>query len=228
MAVASTPNITAELSGSGIFIEYSELEAAIEELGVVTLAHAKEGTVHKLTGLGGQAGLLMGRFKAAADFEEGDTFTIDGAGYTARQENGEGLSDGQFVTGSGVAVVVDTTGKILNFKGGGGVGSADLALATATEATVFSGKTFYAGDSKELRTGTALSTVTDVAAGNLFNGRKGVRQQREFDYRHRPQPGGQCYGEQHPLGRHCLQTRRGSGLPATGPGCSSTRAGAAS
>ena len=172
VAVASTPNITAELSGSGIFIEYSELEAAIEELGVVTLTHAKKGTVHKLTGLGGQTGLLMGRFKAAADFEEGDTFTIDGASYTARQENGEGLSDGQFVTGSGVAVVVDTTGKILNFKGGGGVGSADLALATATEATVFSGKTFYAGDSKELRTGTALSTVTDVAAGNLFNGKK--------------------------------------------------------
>lgn len=172
VAVASTPNITAELSGSGIFIEYSELEAAIDELGVVTLTHVKEGTTHKLTGLGEMTGLIMGRFKAAAGFAEGDTFTIDGIAYTAQQENGEALSDGQFAEGAGVSVVVDTAGKILNFKGGGGVGTSDLALATATEATVFNGKTFYAGDSKELRTGTALSTATDVAAGNLFSGKK--------------------------------------------------------
>lgn len=62
--------------------------------------------------------------------------------------------------------------KCILMGSGGGLTKSKLALATATEATVFNGKTFYAGDSKELRTGTALSTVTDVAAGNLFNGRK--------------------------------------------------------
>lgn len=171
VAVASTPNITAELSGSGIFIEYQELEQAIDDLGVVTLTHEKAGSTHKLTGLGGLSGLLMGRFKATADFAEGDTFTVDGVAYSAQQENGEALSEGQFVTGSGVAVVIDTEGKTVNFKGGGGIGSSDLSLATATEATVFNGKTFYGGDSKELRTGTALATATSVAAGNLFNGK---------------------------------------------------------
>ena len=55
---------------------------------------------------------------------------------------------------------------------GGGLTKSKLALATATEATVFNGKTFYAGESKELRTGTALSTPTDVSAQFLFNGRK--------------------------------------------------------
>ena len=62
--------------------------------------------------------------------------------------------------------------KCILMGSGGGLTKSKLALATATETTVFSGKTFYAGDSKELRTGTALSTVTDVAAGNLFNGKK--------------------------------------------------------
>lgn len=56
--------------------------------------------------------------------------------------------------------------------GGGGLSKSKLALATATEDTVFNGRTFYAGDTKELRTGTALSTQTDVAASNLFNGKK--------------------------------------------------------
>ena len=167
VAVASSPDVTAEISGSGIFVEYSELQAAVGGLGVVTLSHEKEGTIHKLTGLNGAEGLLLGRFKATGDYAEGEVFLLDGTPYTARQENGDTLSDGQFVSGAGVAVVVDTEGKRINFKGGGGVGAADLALATATEATVFSGKTFYAGESKELRTGTALSQAVSVTANNI-------------------------------------------------------------
>ena len=62
--------------------------------------------------------------------------------------------------------------KCILMGSGGGLTKSKLSLATATEATVFNGRTFYAGGSKVLRTGTALSTVTDVAAGNLFNGRK--------------------------------------------------------
>ena len=167
VAVASSPDVTAEISGSGIFVEYSELQAAVGGLGVVTLSHEKEGTIHKLTGLNGAEGLLLGRFKATGDYAEGEVFLLDGTPYTARQENGDTLSDGQFVSGAGVAAVVDTEGKRINFKGGGGVGAADLALATATEATVFSGKTFYAGSTKELRTGTALSQAVSVTANNI-------------------------------------------------------------
>ena len=134
---------------------------------VVTLSHEKDGTIHKLTGLGGRTGIIPCQFKATGDYAEGEVFLLDGTPYTARQENGDTLSDGQFVSGAGVAAVVDTAGKRINFKGGGGVGAADLALATATEATVFSGKTFYAGESKELRTGTALSQAVSVTANNI-------------------------------------------------------------
>lgn len=139
---------------------------------VCTLAHSKSGTVHAFTGLGSRTGLVPCQFKATAAYTEGDTATIDGTAYTIVLTSDDDPEDGLFVYGRSVLVDVDTAGKTINFKAGGGLTKAKLALATATEATVFNGKTFYAGDSKELRTGTALSTVTDVAAGNLFNGRK--------------------------------------------------------
>lgn len=139
---------------------------------VATLTHIKNGTVHAFTGLGSRTGLVPCQFKATAAYTEGDTATIDGTAYTIVLTSDDDPEDGLFTYGRSVLVDVDTAGKTINFKAGGGLTKAKLALATATEATVFSGKTFYAGDSKELRTGTALSTVTDVAAGNLFNGRK--------------------------------------------------------
>ena len=139
---------------------------------VATLTHIKSGTVHAFTGLGSRTGLVPCQFKATAAYTEGDTATIDGTAYTIVLTSDDDPEDGLFVYGRSVLVDVDTAGKTINFKAGGGLTKAKLALATATETTVFSGKTFYAGDSKELRTGTALSTVTDVAAGNLFNGRK--------------------------------------------------------
>lgn len=51
-----------------------------------------------------------------------------------------------------------------------GLSDADLALATATEDTVFNGKTFYAGD-RTLRTGRALSTKTTAAARDILSGK---------------------------------------------------------
>lgn len=195
--VSTAANVTVQLSGSTVYATLEDLNDMKDEIDltiqnfaeiiqqvtgvdpsdpeaelppgsmVVTLSHEKDGTIHKLTGLGGRTGIIPCQFKATGDYAEGEVFLLDGTPYTARQENGDTLSDGQFVSGAGVAVVVDTEGKRINFKGGGGVGAADLALATATEATVFSGKTFYAGESKELRTGTALSQAVSVTANNI-------------------------------------------------------------
>ena len=134
---------------------------------VQTYTHTRSGTVHNFAGSGANGRALM-----TADVQAGDTFAVNGepvAAYMGTESAADAMAGSEW-SGRWVSFVFD--GETLNFKGGGGVGSADLALATATEATVFSGKTFYAGDSKELRTGTALSTVTDVAAGNLFNGKK--------------------------------------------------------
>lgn len=138
---------------------------------VCTLAHSKSGTVHAFTGLGERIGLVPCQFKAAAGYTAGDTATIDGEAYTIQLTGADAPETDLFVSGKSILVDVDTEGKTINFKAGGGLTKAKLALATATEAEVFVGKTFYAGG-KTLRTGTALSEATDVAPKNLFNGKK--------------------------------------------------------
>ena len=137
---------------------------------VVTLTHQKSGTVHAFTGLGSRTGLVPCQFKATADYTAGDIATIDETAYTIVLTSDEAPEDGLFVYGRSVLVDVDTVGKTINFKAGGGLTKAKLALATATEATVFNGKTFYAGNTKELRTGTALSQAVSVTANNIPSG----------------------------------------------------------
>lgn len=137
--------------------------------GVCTLTHAKSGTVHAFTGMTGRTGLVPCQFKATAGYETGDTATIDGTAYTITLTGADDPETDLFVTEKAVLVDVDTEAKTINFKAGGGLTGAKLALANATEDEVFQGKTFYAGD-KEIKTGRALSQATTVSASNLFNG----------------------------------------------------------
>ena len=59
---------------------------------------------------------------------------------------------------------------MLNFKTGGGLIQSKLALANATEDTVFNGRTFYAGG-RTLRTGRALATETTAAPQDILSGK---------------------------------------------------------
>ena len=131
---------------------------------VRSLTHSKSGTVHALTGLSGVSGTVSCVFTATAAYAAGDTFTVDGTAYTIQLSNGEEPEDNLFVSGASVPVVVDTAGKKVNFKAGGGLSGSKLALATALVSDVAQGKTFYAGD-KALKTGTA--TVTKYAMGTI-------------------------------------------------------------
>jgi hypothetical protein len=88
---------------------------------VHTLTHAKTGTVHALTGLNGAAGILSCQFKATAGYNAAlDTLTVDGVSYTIKLSNGEKAEDNLFVSGAVVPCIVDTAGKTVNFKAGGG------------------------------------------------------------------------------------------------------------
>ena len=98
-----------------------DAEAPFAGNGVHQLDHQKVGTVHQLSGFGGRAGIVSVVFKASAAFAEGDTFTIDGVTYAARMPDGEAVADGAFTAGAAVGAVIDTAGKTVNFKGGGGV-----------------------------------------------------------------------------------------------------------
>lgn len=170
VAVNSASNVTAEIGGSGIFVTYEEMEAALDDLGLVVLNHSKSGSVHQFTGLEGRTGLLLARFLANGSFSDGDTATVDGVSYQMQTTDGNPLEDGMFITGAGVEMVIDTGEKMLNFKTGGGLIKSKLALANATEDTVFNGRTFYAGD-RTLRTGRALSVQTTAAARDILAGK---------------------------------------------------------
>ena len=128
------------------------------------LTHSKSGTTHALTGLSGVSGTVSCVFKATAAYAAGDTITVDGTAYAIQLSNGEAAEDNLFVSGVSVPVVIDTAGKKVNFKAGGGLTNVKLALATALVSDVAQGKTFYAGD-KTLKTGTAL--VTKFASGTI-------------------------------------------------------------
>lgn len=170
VAVGSTENVTAEIGGSGIFVTYEEMDAALNDLGLVVLNHSKSGSVHQFTGLEGRTGLLLGRFLANGSFSYGNTATVDGVVYQMQTTDGNPLEDGMFTSGAGVEMVIDTGKKMLNFKTGGGLIQSKLALANATEDTVFNGRTFYAGG-RTLRTGRALATETTAAPQDILSGK---------------------------------------------------------
>lgn len=128
---------------------------AAKPLHIVTLACKKSGTVFQLTGLSGKSGVFACMFSAPAAYSAGNTFTVDGVSYTLKLQNGETAESNLFASGVLVSCIIDTAGKTVNFKAGGGLSASKLALATATADKVIAPYTFYAGN-KTLKTGTAL------------------------------------------------------------------------
>lgn len=168
-------NIIQQVTG----VDPDDPNAAPDGSMVVTLVHTKSGTSHKFTGLGERTGLVPCQFKSTAGYTDGDTATIDGTTYTITLTGADAPETDLFVGGKSILVDVDTESKTINFKAGGGLTKAKLALATATEDTVFNGKTFYAG-SKVLRTGRALATATNVTAAKMFAGVTAYNQQGQL------------------------------------------------
>lgn len=150
VVVSEAINITVDTT-SEIYVGMEAFEAVAKGM-VVTLTHAKEGTVHVFTGLEGKTGLVPCQFKSTAGYTEGDTATIDGEAYTIVLTSADEPETDLFITGRSIIVDVDTESKTINFKAGGGLTKAKLALATATENEVFISKTFYSGN-KILKTG---------------------------------------------------------------------------
>ena len=122
---------------------------AMDEGAVQIYTHIKAGTVHKLTGSGPN-----GRVKLTANVAVGDTVQVNGKTVPA-YVGGEAFADalaGEALSGRWLSFVWD--GAQVNFKGGGGLTGAKLALADAVPADVRRGRTFYARG-RGLQTGTA-------------------------------------------------------------------------
>ncbi len=152
--------------------------------GLARAVHQKQGRVHSLTADGEDL-----RFTAAADFEAGDTFTLNGRAVSAITLSGEALWPGYFKKGA--VVLCHKEGDVLTFSGGGGLSSADketvkafLAMghsvlggqvqgsytadATAGEWDLMPGRTAYAKGQK--LTGKATSDAT-AGPEHLLKGR---------------------------------------------------------
>lgn len=161
---AADVNVTVQ-SGNTVYVRKEEFDKLAETVTdittgagtygstVLTLTHTKNSTTHVFTGLSGRTGLIPAQFKSTAGYTAGDTATVDGVAYTIQLTGAEAPETDLFISGKSILVDLDTEGKTINFKAGGGLGKAKLALADAIEGEVFAGKTFYAGG-KELRTGT--------------------------------------------------------------------------
>lgn len=175
LSITNITNIIQQVTG----VDPDDPDAAPDGSMVVTLTHTKSGTIHAFTGLGERTGLVPCQFKSTAGYTEGDTATIDGTAYTITLTGADAPETDLFVSSKSIIVDVDTESKTINFKAGGGLTKAKLALATATEDTVFNGKTFYAG-SKVLRTGRALATATNVTAAKMFAGTTAYNQQGQL------------------------------------------------
>jgi len=88
---------------------------------VQTFIHTKTGTTHNLTSSELPTGLFTARFKATDGFIEDDTFKINNVVYTAQSSRLESLNTDDFKSGAVVSIEVDTDGKKINFKLGGGM-----------------------------------------------------------------------------------------------------------
>ena len=93
-----------------------------------------------------------GKFKATVT-ETVSTITVNG---TVCVVNCGGESEVELVADAWYTFILD--GNTVNFKNGGGLSNSKLAEATATEADVLNGLTFYSGD-KELKTGTLTTKI---------------------------------------------------------------------
>lgn len=125
-----TDSVGRAIEGKTVFVSNSDEELARVEtllnghiqddsVHIITLIHEKTGTVHTLAGIPSGLGIFTAQFKATARFSYGDTFSD---GYTAKPTGLDtSLQDGAFVSGDVVTVTIDTEGKKLNFKLGGGV-----------------------------------------------------------------------------------------------------------
>ena len=104
------------------------------------------GTNHELTGIGNNI-----KFIADADYNEGNTITVNGSIVTTKLQNGEPLSSDAWIAGAVVTCYLN--GDVLNFKGGNGLNSEDKAKLIPEN--IRKGITLFSGTSQEV-VGTAM------------------------------------------------------------------------
>lgn len=126
------------------FTELDPTGAGGGEVTVQPYTCEKKNGVYALVGNG-----AVGRCKIPASWAAGDSFTVNGAAVPAYC--GADAVDGDTIV-KGRWVLFFYDGTQLNFNSGGGLSTTKLALATAADTDVLTGKKYYAGG-KTIREG---------------------------------------------------------------------------
>ena len=137
---------------------------------VHTLTHSRSapGRFHALTGLNGATGVLSCQFKATATFNAGDTFRVDGVTYAGKLADGKTAKTGLFVSGALVSCIIDTAGKTVNFKAGGGYAEGDVIAAGKVEVV-------YDPESLDFITYAILGKTLPSVSNTLYVNPQGTR-----------------------------------------------------
>ena len=137
---------------------------------VHTLTHSRSapGRFHALTGLNGATGVLSCQFKATAAFNAGDTFRVDGVTYAGKLADGKTAKTGLFVSGALVSCIIDTAGKTVNFKAGGGYAEGDVIAAGKVEVV-------YDSENLDLITYAVLGKTLPSTDNTLYVNPQGTR-----------------------------------------------------
>ena len=137
---------------------------------VHTLTHSRSvpGRFHALTGLNGATGVLSCQFKATAAFNAGDTFRVDGVTYAGKLADGKTAKTGLFVSGALVSCIIDTAGKTVNFKAGGGYAEGDVIAAGKVEVV-------YDPESLDFVTYAVLGKTLSSISNTLYVNPQGTR-----------------------------------------------------
>lgn len=119
------------------FTELDPTGAGGGEVTVQPWSCVKYGTVYYLAGSG-----TTGRCKIPKAWTSGDTFSVNG-NLVPAYCGADAVDGDTIVAGRWVLFFYD--GTQLNFNGGGGLSTSKLALATAADTDVLTGKKYYAG-----------------------------------------------------------------------------------
>ena len=124
IGAAAAGDLTAHTGNSGIHVTAAQKSKWDGYETIRTLTHSKSGTVHYLAYSGAVSGIISCVFTATADYMTGDTVVMAinnlSSLYQIQLTNGEAAEDNLFVSGAVVPCIVDTAGKTVNFKAGGG------------------------------------------------------------------------------------------------------------
>lgn len=89
------------------FTDLDSIIKAVADATITTATEVASGTVHGLTRANTDANVF--KWVATANFNLGDTFTVDGVTVTALKTNGTNLQTGEYIIGSSVLGILDGT-----------------------------------------------------------------------------------------------------------------------